>query len=127
MTSLHPRAPARVETTTLPPMPEAVAVKPGRIAWPSVFVYEFTVEGATYRSPLPPPRMPIEAYEIACRADPLGRLSTRPGAAPTWPYRIVVRPGQLAVYDALVRSGALRDPAHTGRAHAEFETLVLPC
>jgi hypothetical protein len=122
---LH-RAPPPVETTEFPAMPTPVEVQPGGIGWPQVFLYEFTVEGATYRSPLPPPRMPLEAYEIACRADLLGLMSKRPGAAPTWPYRIVVRPGQLAVYDAMTRAGMLRDPAHTGSAPQDMEAPALP-
>ena len=85
------RKPAAVESTVPPVIPDPVAIGPtGRIGWPGVVVYVTAINGATVRSPVPPPA------GIAYRCVP-------------------ARPGVLAQFDALSRSGALRDPRHTGR------------
>jgi hypothetical protein len=121
---LH-RDPPKPVSTELPalPVPEIID---GRLAYPSVFLYEWRVEGMTFRSPLPPPRMPREAF--LAMIEGTARVNRprmpAPGYEPTWPYRVVPKPGMLAVFDALVRTGVLRDPQHTGRARAELEPTL---
>lgn len=78
----------------VPDIPEPVVVDDGRIGWPDVFVYLWSTD--------------IEEHATAC-PPPKGR-----------PYRVLVKQGQLAVYERLSRDGWLRSPEHTGVPHTEM-------
>ena len=114
----HPVTMRPVETTTLPSLPDPVEIRPGRVGWPDVFLYEWLANGHLYRMALPPPFMPRDvqlAVFVAERST--GDRMPHPDVQPrSWPYSLIVRPGQLAVFEALSRSGALRDVRHTGAA-----------
>jgi hypothetical protein len=99
---------------TAPPAP--VEVAPGRIGWPDVFVYAGRAANVRWVSPLPPPVMP---YEFQLRLSWLERFTggatPHPGVQPrSFAYTIEIRPGRLAEFERLFRSGALCDPRHTG-------------
>ena len=50
------REPAAVESTMPPVLPEPVPIgTTGRIGWPGVVIYVTAINGATVRSPVPPP------------------------------------------------------------------------
>ena len=78
---------AKVETKTLPALPEPTVYPSGRIAWPTIVQYR--------------PR------------DREGVLLDLP---PDEAHHVIVHPGRQAEYDLLVATGRILAAEHTGRA-----------
>jgi hypothetical protein len=112
MMTLH-RDPPR-PTSTEPVAVPAGEIIDGRACWPSVVMYHWYGQGETagyVAKPYPPIEREPLAVTLARPEASLGMSAMQPR---TQPYRVVVQPGKQAEYEALVRSGRLSDPRHTG-------------